>query len=99
MKFSLSQLWGSCGIPFAELSISLPAPVYGKRELFLSFPGELETVRFLVVPHVLPDRTITVWGMFCEKKRAPNDAPELRRIPPRRFFRTDVYARDCRLRL
>ncbi|MBS1371208.1 MAG: hypothetical protein HPZ91_14750 [Lentisphaeria bacterium] len=62
MTFSVNFLWMRDGALAPELSITLPAVVHGKREPFWSFPGELDTVRFLVVPHFRLDRTITVWS-------------------------------------
>ena len=60
MLFSVNFQWMRDGALAPELSISLSALVHGKREVFWSFPGELSTTRFLVVPHFRLDRTITV---------------------------------------
>lgn len=100
MTFSVNKLWEKCGLPVPELSITLPAPVYGKRELFLSFPGEFETVRFLVIPHCLPDRTITVHGMRSPQPCSRREVLESRRLPLRRHFvRPNNCVAQCRLRL
>ncbi len=100
MKFSVNQLWEKLGVPLPELSISLPAPVYARQELLLSFTGELKAIRFRIVPHVYPTQTITVCGLCGSSKPNRADAPELRRIPQRRRFdRVNLYACNCRLRL
>ena len=62
MMFSVNFRWMRNGALAPELSISLSAVVHGRREPFWSFPGELTSVRFLLVPHALPQVTITVWS-------------------------------------
>jgi hypothetical protein len=99
MTFSVNQLWQMCGIPATELSISLSAPVYGKREFFLSLTGESEAAGFLIVPHIPPDRTITVRGIHSVAERFRPGITETGRIPPRRPVRTNSFVYGCRLRL
>ncbi|MEI3001798.1 MAG: hypothetical protein V8T86_13025 [Victivallis sp.] len=72
MLFSVNFQWMRDGALAPELSISLSALVHGKREVFWSFPGELSTTRFLVVPHFRLDRTITV---RCDPVVPPKPQP------------------------
>ena len=75
MTFSVNFAWMRDGALAPELSISLSAAVHGRREPFWSFPGELSSVRFLLVPHFRPEGTITVWS---ERPVVPPE-PEKRR--------------------
>lgn len=99
MMFPGNQLWRMCGIPATELSISLSVPVCGRRELFLSLTGELEAAGFLIVPHIPPDRTITVKGMDSVSERFRPGVTETGRTLPRRPLRTNPFLYGCRLRL
>jgi len=99
MMFSVNQLWERCVVPVPELSISLPAPVYGKRELFLSLSGEPETIGFLVVPHIPIDWTITVWAMCSASDKFRPGVVETNRHMPRRPVRTNMFVSRCPLRL
>lgn len=97
--FSVNQLWEKWRVPVAELSITLSAPVYGKREFFLSLSGEAEVPDFRFVPHISPDWTITVRGMRPAPERFAPGAIETKRILPRRPVRTKPFASCCPLRL
>lgn len=100
MMFSVNKQWERCVVPLPELSISLPAPVYGKREFFLSLSGELETFHFEIVPHVLPDWTITVSGTYASPSHFRSESPERKPVPSRRRVAgPNFYTGHCRLRL
>ena len=62
MVFSVNFDWVRDGALAPELSISLAAAVHGRREPFWSFPGELDSVHFLLVSHFRSAGTISVWS-------------------------------------
>jgi len=100
MMFSVNQLWERWGVPIPELSITLAAPVCGKREFFLSLSGETEAPDFLVVPHISPDWTITVRGMYPPPERFATGVIEAKPFSPPRPVRTKSFVcRCCPLRL
>lgn len=99
MVFSVNQLWERCEIPDPELSITLSAPVCGKREFFLSLSGESQVPDFMIVPHFKSDWTITVRGIRPAPERFETGVIEAKPFPPRRPVRIRPLACRSPLRL